>query len=61
MPDHRDKICTGLIVSPPIPLSAIILLRFLREFPDGDLPMAIAYQHDPKLAQQLVLDELFDL
>ena len=23
--------------------------------------MAIAYQHDPKLAQQLVLDELFDL
>ena len=23
--------------------------------------MAMAYQHDPKLAQQLVLDELFDL
>jgi hypothetical protein len=23
--------------------------------------MAIAYQHDPKLAHQLVLDELFDL
>jgi vacuolar iron transporter family protein len=35
--------------------------RLIHVLPNGDLPMAMAYRHDTKLAQQLVLDELFDL